>query len=155
MRRPQFLVGETHFERTARRRSLTQSIPNIINTGIIWDTTLYDNQSFATLAAAVFTFRVAGFYHITYNITWAANAVGNRSATISKNGALGIMSVINVVGTAAPFLPSHSLAGQFQLAVGDTITFMCNQSSGAALGTSPGAGFNYPTMCGITLMERM
>jgi hypothetical protein len=83
-----------------------------------------------------------GFYSITGNIAFAANATGRRTLSIIVNGAdAGTMQVL--ASPAASTLLSVST--NLYLAAGDTVRLTCLQQSGGALNTIAVTGV-YPAL---------
>jgi hypothetical protein len=83
-----------------------------------------------------------GFYAISGNIAFAANAVGRRSLSIIVNGAdAGTMQVL-----ASPAASTIlSVSTNLYLAAGDTVRLTCLQQSGGALNTVAVTGA-YPAL---------
>jgi hypothetical protein len=118
----------------ARIYGSTQAIPNLTGTPLIFDDDRWSTAfSWDTSDPTRLTCTVAGLYDIGANVQWAANATGNRRILIRANGTTAIADVIaNAVTTAAT--PTHQNIGtHYELAVGDYVEVLVQQTSGGPL----------------------
>lgn len=129
--------------------SATQSLTNNSSTTILLDTAsttpttgTYDPKSWFNNANDRIAVGQAGFYCVTANIAFAANATGRRTLTIAVNGAdAGSVNVL-----AAPAGSTIlSVSTNLYLAAGDLVTMTALQQSGGALNTAVVAGV-YPAL---------
>jgi hypothetical protein len=144
------LLGDNSFwVARAGVASATQSLVNNTSTKILLDTAsatptlgTYDPQSWFVNASDHIAVGHDGFYVITANIAFAANATGRRTLTIAVNGAdVGSVNVL-----AAPAASTIlSVSTSVYLAGGDLVTMFALQQSGGALSTVVVAGV-YPAL---------
>jgi hypothetical protein len=129
--------------------SAAQSLTNNTSTTILLDTAsttpttgTYDPKSWFNNANDRIAVGQAGFYCVTANIAFAANATGRRTLTIAVNGAdAGSVNVL-----AAPAGSTIlSVSTNLYLAAGDLVTMTALQQSGGALNTVVVAGV-YPAL---------
>jgi hypothetical protein len=129
--------------------SATQSLTNNTSTTILLDTAsttpttgTYDPKSWFNNANDRIAVGQAGFYCVTANIAFAANATGRRTLTVAVNGAdAGSVNVL-----AAPAGSTIlSVSTNLYLAAGDLVTMTALQQSGGALNTAVVAGV-YPAL---------
>jgi hypothetical protein len=96
-----------------------------------WDTGTSSEQHSTSANTSRLTCRVAGLYSIGGSIGFAANAVGDRFASLRLNGATYIGQAGGkasaVVQTAA------NVQTEYRLAVGDYVELLAYQNSGGAL----------------------
>jgi hypothetical protein len=129
--------------------SATQSLVNNTSTAVLFDTAsttpttgTYDPNSWFSNANDWIEIGQDGFYAVTGNIAFAANATGRRTLSIIVNGAdRGSVQVL--ASPAATTLLSISTS--LYLASGDTVRLTCLQQSGGALSTVTVAGA-YPAL---------
>jgi hypothetical protein len=126
-----------------------QSLTNNTSTKITFNTASatpttgsYDPQGWFDNANDQITVGQDGFYTVSANIAFAANAVGRRTLTIAVNGAdAGSVNVL-----AAPVASTIlSVSTNLYLAAGDLVSMFCLQQSGGALNTVAVAGV-YPAL---------
>jgi hypothetical protein len=129
--------------------SATQSLTNNTSATILLDTAsttptigTYDPKSWFNNANDRIAIGQAGFYAVTANIAFAANATGRRTLTIAVNGSdAGSVNVL-----AAPAGSTIlSVSTNLYLASGDLVTMSALQQSGGALSTVVVAGV-YPAL---------
>ena len=129
--------------------SAAQSLTNNTSTTILLDTAsaspttgTYDPNSWFNNANDRIAIGQAGFYCVSANIAFAANATGRRTLTIAVNGAdAGSVNVL-----AAPVGSTIlSVSTNLYLASGDLVTMTALQQSGGALNTVVVAGV-YPAL---------
>jgi hypothetical protein len=129
--------------------SAAQSLTNNTSTTILLDTAsttpttgTYDPKSWFNNANDRIAVGQAGFYCVTANIAFVANATGRRTLTIAVNGAdAGSVNVL-----AAPAGSTIlSVSTNLYLAAGDLVTMTALQQSGGALNTVVVAGV-YPAL---------
>jgi hypothetical protein len=129
--------------------SAAQSLTNNTSTTILLDTAsttpttgTYDPKSWFNNANDRIAVGQAGFYCVTANIAFAANATGRRTLTIAVNGAdAGSVNVL-----AAPAGSTIlSVSTNLYLAANDLVTMTALQQSGGALNTAVVAGV-YPAL---------
>jgi|688.fasta_scaffold232810_4 hypothetical protein len=129
--------------------SAAQSLTNNTSTTILLDTAsttpttgTYDPKSWFNNANDRIAVGQAGFYCITANIAFAANATGRRIVEIRVNGS-------EVAATSVLASPAGSsiisATTNLYLAAGDLVTMNALQQSGGALNTVVVAGF-YPAL---------
>lgn len=129
--------------------SAAQSLTNNTSTTILLDTAsttptteTYDPKSWFNNANDRIAVGQAGFYCVTANIAFAANATGRRTLTIAVNGAdAGSVQV----GAAPAGSTILSVSTNLFLAAGDLVTMTALQQSGGALNTVVVAGV-YPAL---------
>lgn len=126
LRPPAVLVS-----RTGTAISLTTGVI----TPITWDTEILDYAAagFFTASSDTITIQVAGVYLVTGYCGIASNASGRRRITIQINGVNRSLISLNADTTQIHHL---SIAGQFNLAVNDTVKLAVAQDSGGPLSTS-------------------
>ena len=129
--------------------SAAQSLTNNTSTTILLDTAsttpttgTYDPNSWFNNANDRIEIGQDGFYAVSANIAFAANATGRRTLTIAVNGAdAGSVNVL-----AAPAGSTIlSVSTNLYLAAGDLVTMTALQASGGALNTVVVAGV-YPAL---------
>jgi hypothetical protein len=129
--------------------SAAQSLTNNTSTTILLDTAsttpttgTYDPKSWFNNANDRIAVGQAGFYCVTANIAFAANATGRRTLTLAVNGAdVGSVNVL-----AAPAGSTIlSVSTNLYLAASDLVTMTALQQSGGALNTVVVAGV-YPAL---------
>jgi hypothetical protein len=129
--------------------SVTQSLVNNTSTTIALDTAsttpttgTYDPKSWFSNANDRIAIGQAGFYAVTANIAFAANATGRRILGINVNGSdAGTIAVLAAPAGATTLSVSTNL----YLAAGDLVTISALQQSGGALSTVVVAGV-YPAL---------
>jgi hypothetical protein len=129
--------------------SATQSLVNNTSTSVLFDTAsttpttgTYDPNSWFSNANDWIEIGQDGFYVVTGNIAFAANATGRRILSIIVNGSdRGSVQVL--ASPAATTL--LSVTTSLYLATGDTVRLTCLQQSGGALSTVTVAGA-YPAL---------
>jgi hypothetical protein len=129
--------------------SVAQSLVNNTSTTIALDTAsttpttgTYDPKSWFNNANDRIAVGQDGFYCVTANIAFAANATGRRRLGIEVNGS----EVTSISVLAAPAGSSNlSTSTNLYLAAGDLVTMTAIQQSGGALSTVVVAGV-YPAL---------
>ena len=122
----------------------TQSLTNNTATKLTFDTASvspttgsYDPQSWFSNANDNITIGQAGFYAVSANVAFAANATGRREIAIAVNGT----SVGSVnVSAASASTTNLSVSTNLYLALNDLVTVTALQTSGGALNTANAAG---------------
>ena len=129
--------------------SAAQSLVNNTSTKILLDTAsatpttgTYDPQSWFVNASDHIAVGQDGFYTISANIAFAANATGRRVLTIAVNGADVGTTTALAVAVGSTIL---SVSTNLYLAGGDLVTMTALQQSGGALNTVVVAGV-YPAL---------
>lgn len=119
----------------------TQSIPNNASTSINWDQESYDYAAMHSTAATIDLVRipVAGFYLVTANAVFAANAVGTRQLNILKNGGAIAGGVFGPVPAPAAGVCQVSGSVTVYMTPADTIRAEVTQTSGGALNLTLGS----------------
>jgi hypothetical protein len=129
--------------------SAAQSLTNNTSTTILLDTAsttpttgTYDPKSWFNNANDRIAIGQDGFYAVTANIAFAANATGRRAVNIIVNGsdAGGIQVLASPAGSTI-----LSVSTNLYLAAGDLVTMSAIQQSGGALNTVVVAGV-YPAL---------
>jgi hypothetical protein len=111
--------------------------PDATNTTLDWTSESYDtaNLHSTSFNTSRFTAPVAGIYRVSVNIVWQFNGSGFRALAIVKNGAT------TVERSAEPPLPNadetQQLSSEVQLAAGDYVEAIVDQSTGGDLGVTP------------------
>ena len=129
--------------------SATQSFTNNTSATVLLDTAsttptlgTYDPKGWFSAANDRITIGQAGFYCVTANIAFAANATGRRILGINVNGS----DAGNIAVLAAPAgATTLSVSTNLYLAAGDLVTISALQQSGGALSTVVVAGV-YPAL---------
>ena len=129
--------------------SATQSLVNNTSTSVLFDTAsttpttgTYDPNSWFSNANDWIEIGQDGFYAVTGNIAFAANATGRRTLSIIVNGSdRGTVQVLASPAATTILSVSTSL----YLASGDQVRLTCLQQSGGALSTVTVAGA-YPAL---------
>jgi hypothetical protein len=145
----EFLGQVSNWLSRASVASAAQSLTNNTSTTILLDTAsttpttgTYDPQSWFNNANDRIAVGQAGFYCVTANIAFAANATGRRRLGIEVNGS----EVTSISVLAAPSGSSNlSTSTNLYLADGDLVTMTAIQQSGGALSTVVVAGV-YPAL---------
>lgn len=119
-----------------------QSIPNNVETTVIFGTVDTNTHNAYNPITGVFTVPASGLYCLSSMITFTANATANRIAyyKINSTGYIGSAGIsANTVGNRS------SLNGStiYQLKAGDTITLTAYQNTGGALTLFANAEENY------------
>jgi hypothetical protein len=146
-----FVIGGANslYVSRASVASATQSLTNNTSTTIALDTAsttpttgTYDPKSWFSNANDRIAIGQAGFYAVTANIAFAANATGRRVLGINVNGsdAGGISILASPAGAT-----TLSVSTNLYLAAGDLVTISALQASGGALSTVVVAGV-YPAL---------
>jgi hypothetical protein len=122
------------------------SIANGTDTALTWNTEQFDSGGYHSTATNTSRFTIpagkAGYYLLSAQTTWGANATGNRVNSIRKNGT---QNNINVSGYGA----NITITGSYVLnqtwlvnaAVADYYELYAQQSSGGALAVLAGGTF--------------
>jgi len=125
--------------------SAAQSLTNNTDTKLVFNTASstpasasYDPQGWFNNANDSIDIGQDGFYCITANVAFAANATGRRAVTLVLNGA-GTGSV--QVGASPTGGTNLSVTTNLYLFAGDQVTVNAFQNSGGALNTIASAGF--------------
>jgi hypothetical protein len=124
------------------RQQNAQSFNSGTNTPVTWDTIDIDQYGGfnAAVDATKYTVQQPGWYEVLYNVAWANNSTGARSAFLIKNGANQPGSWYTYAAAASNY-PTCSGSFRLKCAVGDAIQVSVQQTSGAALSTAnPGVG---------------
>lgn len=129
--------------------SAAQSLTNNTSTTILLDTAsttpttgTYDPNSWFNNANDRIAIGQAGFYTVTANIAFAANATGRRIVEIRVNGSEVAATSVLASPTGSSII---SATTNLYLAAGDLVTMNALQQSGGALNTVVIAGF-YPAL---------
>lgn len=114
--------------------SANQSNPNDTDLVIAFNSERYDSDGMHDLAVNNHrvTFNTAGLYVLTFNCAFAANATGDRTARIFKNGSQLIGRSARKAASAS-FETGISVVTQAAFVAGDTIRIRTRQDSGGAL----------------------
>ena len=112
------------------------NVPNNADTAITWTTIAFDtNAMWSAVNPTRLTCVQDGFYYITANCFWNANAVGTRRIRVRLNGGATIL-----VGDSRGTVPTAGLQtdqaapkSAWEAAVGDFIELVAFQDSGGAL----------------------
>lgn len=118
---------------TRREQDVVQSIPNDTLTVLTNLETVVESGAPVTWAGGTATVTRAGLFECRAQITYASNATGRRHVGVQKNGTS--VGQQNAVAVASSSTSIASPTTKFRCDVGDTITFVAYQNSGAALNT--------------------
>jgi hypothetical protein len=114
----------------ARRTSGVQSINSATNTAIIYDSTMVDPWGMWNGSDTI-TAPVSGIYNVSAGWSFTGNGTGTRSGFIVVNGQAQVYVRENLGGDTNSVY--QTLTSPLALSAGDAVTFMVNQTSGAAL----------------------
>lgn len=117
------------------RDSSVQSIPNITDTIVDWQTSLFDVGGCFSVATDKFTIPAggdSGCWHLHAQVRWINNATGVRRLWIRKNGTTIVAEASQVATNAISHNQEISLLLDLPTA-GDFYEVLCRQDSGAAL----------------------
>lgn len=115
---------------------LGSSIPNNAATAITFTTEAFDTDGMWDPGQPTrLTCVEDGFYYITVNCFWGANAVGYRSIRVRQNGGATILvgDSTMAVTTAGIGTDQNAAKSAWEATVGDFIELVVQQTSGAAL----------------------
>lgn len=112
-----------------------QSIPNAVDTAVVWDTTKYDSGNIYTGGADEFIIP-AGFTRarLRANTVWATNGTGVRRMRPAINGSVfdgGLEP--STSGSSSGGVNLNGCSADFDVTTGDSIKLLVFQSSGGAL----------------------
>jgi len=112
--------------------SATQNLSNGVTTALIMDVEDEDTHNGHTTGSTAWICPAGwgGVYHVTANVQWAANTVGNRYLYLYKNGAA---TRYRSSAPAASGSPMANVSGQIRLAAGNWVEAMAYQNSGGSL----------------------
>lgn len=117
------------------RQGTAQSIPNALFTAITWDVEDEDTDGMHATGANSLVCVTPGVYMVAADVTFAPNATGFRAIRFAVNGT-GIGGRASIPSPTATVSADLSVSRAVMLAVGDTLSVVAYQSSGAALNTS-------------------
>lgn len=116
------------------------SIPDATTTVLAWDVEAFDSNGFhdnvTNNSRLTVPAGLGGTYLVTGQVSFAANATGDRMLTINKNGALDAQ--VSARATAA-LHHRQQITAELVLAAGDYVELTAYQTSGGALGTNASA----------------
>jgi hypothetical protein len=105
---------------------------------MLFDTEQYDSDGMHSTSSNTgrITATTAGLYSVRFNLAFAANATGIRTASLRKNG-----TEVTFARTPATSAGIAACGGAFDvyLAAGDYLELWGTQTSGGALASSAGA----------------
>lgn len=138
---PDYIVSSGSYSlvdrpRLSLQKTNTQSIPNLTNTSVIFNTTVKNVGSFTYNAATgQFNVPVDGFYLIVGNLNWATNSDAGAREIMFAFGATtqSLGNMLNITGGA---IEVQSGATMVNLTTADNCFFQCSQNSGVALNIS-------------------
>jgi len=114
-----------------------QSIPNATWTDIVFDAEEYDTDAmFAPPDHIIYAKRLAGYYLLVGQVTFAGGTTGFRVANI--NGAFNLKDTV-----ASDWYTSVQVTSLRRLAVNDPVTLGVYQNSGAALNAQGDANLTW------------
>lgn len=133
------------------RQTVAQSIPNNVLTSLLLDVedVDYDNGHSTVTNTSRYTAATAGWHHVDYFSSWAANATGVRIMALAVNGVALNMSQTEIVPTSGA-ATCIAASRKLNLSVGDFLEVQVQQTSGAALNTFDSG----PSMCGMAVEWR-
>jgi len=125
----------------------TQSIGNAATTGIAFDASTYDTDNGHSISVnnGDYFIQVGGYYRLSGQITYAANATGIRTCAVGYNGTAMADTQGAIPAIAGAPVSVVSVPIIQQCVVGDIIQIFGYQTSGGALATYA-AGY-----CGMTV----
>lgn len=116
------------------------SIPDATTTVLAWDVEAFDSNGFhdnvTNNSRLTVPAGLGGTYLVTGQVSFAANATGDRMLTINKNGLVDAQA--SARATAA-LHHRQQIAAELVLAAGDYVELTAYQTSGGALGTNASA----------------
>jgi len=118
-----------------------QAIPNNTNTRVNINTEEFDTNSNFNTTTNRFTPTVAGYYEVTGQASFAANATGLCQILIYKNGAFVATTQVKNDSAAAPVISTSKLLSMNGST--DYIELFVVQSSGASMNITAGAGLTF------------
>lgn len=129
-------AGKTHLGLNAATRcfsSVNQSIPNITDTILNFNSTKFDIDSMHNLSLydGRLNCNTAGIYQITANVDYDVSATGTRALTLRLNDLVSIADC--VVNAATSGYTQMGVTTLYKLNVGDYVDVSAYQSSGASL----------------------
>ncbi len=117
------------------------SVPNNALTAITWDTEVKDtNSMFAGGSPTIVTIQTTGFYLAILNVTFAANATGQRRVAMVLSGTAGVAPLEQTDASAAG-IAGYNLVVAHDMTAADTVTFQAFQDSGGALNASANSSY--------------
>lgn len=134
-------------------RAALINVPHAIWTTIPLDTEMYDTDGIWNPASPnVLTIQTAGLYDIAAQATWNLNAQGSRMLQIYSPFLATTLVYDGTTSSAmANYYPSHTMATQYDLPVGATLSLVCWQGCGVPLAFLQVPG-QRPCIC-LTLVE--
>jgi hypothetical protein len=135
------IPGSTTTDISARiSLSAPQSIPNATPTAISFDTVIYDTTLFFTIGSPTkLTIPVGGKYDLSAFAEWDANAIGQRSIIILKNGTTTVVRDKRETDTAGVISHECNARG-IPCIAGDFFEVIVEQNSTGALNVSSDGG---------------
>lgn len=115
--------------------SANQSIPDDDGTPLALNSERYDNGGLHDTVTnnSRITFIDSGVYIVTFQCSWAGNAVGDREAWIRKNGKDHLGKAAKPTLASASLETGHSLIVQEFFEAGEYVEGIVKQDSGGAL----------------------
>jgi len=139
---PAYCVGRPSlFTPTAIAYQVTaQSLTTATRTDIPLNTERIDNDGVHDniTTSERFIIKTPGTYSITWGVGFAANATGNRTATIRLNGTIDL--ALQQAAALASGTQNLTVSRLWRLGYGDYITAAATQTSGGALNTDVNSG---------------
>jgi hypothetical protein len=131
------LGGTTGYIGARVYNSANISINTATQTALTFNSEQYDSDPNAEIHSTSsntgrLTCRTAGLYHITGNVTWAANSTGYRQLTVRVNGTTPIAQVMQQAVSTGD-VTEQAVATDFVLAATEYVELLVQQSSGGAL----------------------
>ena len=149
-----YLAGRTEAGGSRRplcrvRQTIAQTIPNSGFTALLFDTEDidYDSGHSTTVNTSRYTAQTQGWYWISYNTTFAANATGTRQAKLYLNGTTELPGTYQEQGVNSGTTQTNIAgAALIFLTVGDYVELLALQNAGGSLNTVANA-FSQSSIC--------
>jgi hypothetical protein len=122
------------------KRDTAQTIANVTDTLIAWNSEEFTNTDGFTNSSGVITVQTAGVYSVSVGVIWGVNATGARAVTVTKNstGVNSDAAIISSTVISAGSLTGTGINGHaiVSLAANDVLRAYAFQSSGGNLDLS-------------------
>lgn len=130
------------------RQSVAQAILNATWTSLTFDTMQWDSHGmYSSGTNTRLTCTVPGLYRISGNLSFAANATGDRSAVLMLNGATSMAEALQKSSSSGDKL---SISCEYYLSVGDYVELRAWQNSTVSLNTAVSSMIPYLSIIRIS-----